>query len=245
MSDAATNEEVQTPEPQLADTASMTAVSQPAELEQHDTSWVPKRIGEITAARRAAEERAAQLEEQLAQLKAERDKQAESSPEPAQSHNGQTVDQLARAYAERLVKEQRENESFNQRIASINEAGAKEFGNDFEKSVQNLNMAGIGGQEFLKVLSNVDNAAKIVTYLGKPENINEAIRIGSLDPVQMGIEMMKLAPKASKALSKEVSRAPAPIEPVAGRSSANDGVEPDPSDTKAWIAWRAKQARKR
>ncbi|UIY58102.1 hypothetical protein [Burkholderia cepacia] len=207
---------------------------------QPDTSWVPKRISEITAARRKAEEERDALRAEIERMK------AATPTDPAQPTAPvaptQDIEKLADALAERKLNDR----EMSRKIAAINEAGAKEFGDDFEKSVQNLNMAGIGGPEFLRVLTNIDGAEKVVTYLGKPEHLNEAIRIGSLDPLQMGIEMMKLTEKANKAFAKQISRAPAPIEPVTSRGNAGgDGVEPDPSDQKAWIAWRNKSARKK
>lgn len=207
--------------------------------QQHDTSWVPKRISEITAARRKAEEECDALRAEIERLK------SATPADPAQhtaSAPSQDIEKLADALAERKLNDR----EMTRKIAAINEAGAKEFGDDFEKSVQNLNMAGIGGPDFLKVLTSIDGAEKVVTYLGKPEHLNEALRIGSLDPVQMGIEMVKLTEKANKAFAKQVSKAPPPIEPVTSRgNSGSDGVEPDPSDQKAWIAWRNKNARRK
>lgn len=207
--------------------------------QQHDTSWVPKRISEITAARRKAEEERDALRAEIERLKTATTTTAETKTHQAPQ---QDIEKLADALAERKLNDR----EMTRKIAAINEAGAKEFGDDFEKSVQNLNMAGIGGPDFLKVLTSIDAAEKVVTYLGKPEHLNEALRIGSLDPVQMGIEMAKLSEKANKALAKQISKAPAPIEPVTSRGNAGgDGVEPDPSDQKAWIAWRNKSARKK
>ncbi|KWA35794.1 hypothetical protein WT41_01730 [Burkholderia territorii] len=201
---------------------------------------MPKRISEITAARRKAEEERDALKAEIERLR------AATAAEPAQPTAAAVpqpdIEKLADALAERKLNDR----EMSRKIAAINEAGAKEFGDDFEKSVQNLNMAGIGGPDFLKVLTSIDGAEKVVTYLGKPEHLNEALRIGSLDPVQMGIEMVKLSEKASKAFAKQVSKAPPPIETVTSRGNAGgDGPEPDPSDQKAWIAWRNKNARKK
>ena len=203
---------------------------EPEPAKEPDTSWVPKRIGEITAARRAAEERAQRAEAELAALRA-----GNAAPEHQQQYQqpGQqqpTVEQIERQVAERM--------SMNSRIQAINEAGAKEFGDDFEKSVQNLQMAGVGGPDFLRVLTSVPNAEKIVTYLGKAENLNDAMRVATMDPVQMGIELTKMSTKAAKALSKQVSKAPAPATTIDG-GSAGGGGEPDPSDTAAWMKWRS------
>lgn len=200
-----------------------------------DTSWVPKRISEITAARRAAEERAQRAEAEIAALRAGGGVQEH---QPQQTAPNQSVDELARAYAERMVRERQQTESMNSRIQAINEAGAKEFGDDYEKSVQNLQMAGIGGPEFLRALTKIDGAEKLVTYLGKTENLNDAMRIGTLDPVEMAIELTKLSTKANKAFSKQISKAPAPASTISG-GGGGDGGEPDPSDTAAWMKWRS------
>ncbi|QTO46325.1 hypothetical protein [Burkholderia latens] len=235
-------------DPQITDPANLdTPPTDPAPSDpptddppqQHDTSWVPKRISEITAARRKAEEERDALRAEIERLK------SATPTDPAQPTHAAPppdIEKLADALAERKLNDR----EMSRKIAAINEAGAKEFGDDFEKSVQNLNMAGIGGPDFLKVLTSIDGAEKVVTYLGKPEHLNEALRIGSLDPVQMGIEMVKLSEKASKAFAKQVSKAPPPIETVTSRGNAGgDGPEPDPSDQKAWIAWRNKNARKK
>lgn len=218
-------------------------VEQQQTEQRPDTSWVPKRISEITAARRAAEARVAELEAELA--RARQQPQPSDTQQPTPQSN-QSVEELAKAYAKRMVAEETAQSTLNSRIDAINEAGAKEFGEDFDKATQNLNMAGVGGIDFLKVLTSIDGAEKLVTYLGKSENINEAMRIASLEPTQMAIEMMKLAPKAAKSLSKQISKAPPPIDALDGRSGgAEDGNEPDPSDTKKWLAWRNKNARRR
>ena len=240
MSDIQAEQVNETPvETTATETATETTQETAQETTQHDTSWVPKRISEITAARRKAEEERDALRAEIERLK---------SATPADSSQTTTaappqdIEKVADALAERKLNDR----EMNRKIAAINEAGAKEFGDDFEKSVQNLNMAGIGGPDFLKVLTSIDGAEKVVTYLGKPEHLNEALRIGSLDPVQMGIEMVKLSEKANKAFAKQVSKVPPPIDPVTSRGNAGgDGVEPDPSDQKAWIAWRNKNARKK
>jgi hypothetical protein len=243
MSDVQSEQQTESTEQQQTETQQVEQ-QQTETQERPDTSWVPKRISEITAARRAAEARAAELEAELNRIRAAQ----QSGGETQQTHQSpnQNVEELARAYAQRLRNEEKANESLNSGIARINEAGAKEFGDEFEKATQNLNMAGVGGVDFLKVLTSIDGAEKLVTYLGKNENIDEAMRISSLDPVQMGIEMMKLAPKAAKALSKQVSKAPPPVQTVdGGGSSASDSIEPDPSDTKKWVEWRNKSRKSR
>jgi hypothetical protein len=213
------------------------------EVKQPDTSWVPKRISEITAARRAAEARAAELEAELARLRA--GQQAPEQPTIAPTSR-EDFDKLVNARADAIAAQRSQEASLTSRIAEVNAAGAKEFGEDYEKSTQNLAMAGIGGPDFLRVITNVPNPEKVVTWLGKPENLNEAMRIASLDPIQMGIEMTKLSSKAAKDLGKQISKVPPPVQTVDGGGGGGDGGMPDPEkDPKGFIAWRNKNARKR
>lgn len=247
MSDVQTDTQNLNQAPAAADGESADA---PDTRQQPDTSWVPKRISEITAARRAAEQRAADAEARerekdalIAQLRGGGDPNAGGGQHQQPVHD---VNALADALAERKYQERVGTQDLNTKIAAINDAGNKEFGAEFEKSVSNLQMAGIGGVDFLKVLTNVPNAEKVVAYLGKTENLNEAMRVVSLDPVNMAIELTKLAPKAAKELGKQISKVPPPVEGLEGGSSASDGGMPDPAkDPKGFIEWRNKNARKR
>lgn len=245
MSDVQAEQQVETDQ-QTIETQQVE--QQTEQRQQPDTSWVPKRISEITAARRAAEARVAELEAELArarQTPAQQPAEGQQTTVASVPQSREEFERLVNARAEALVNQRTQESTLTQRIAAINEAGTKEFGEDFDKSVANLNMAGIGGPEFLKVLTSIDGAEKVVTWLGKSENINEAMRIAALDPIQMGIEMTKLSGKAAKALSKQISKAPPPIQTVDGSGSGADTTEPDPSDTKKWMEWRKKNARRR
>lgn len=214
-----------------------------------DTSWVPRRISEITAARRAAEQRAAEAEAEAQRL---REQLAARPADPAAAPvthgtapSQADFDRLVQARAESIANQRTQESTLNQRITAINDAGLKEYGEDFDKATQNLNMAGIGGPDFLKVLTNIPKAAALVTWLGKTENLNEAMRIASLDPVAMGIELTQMSTKAAKELGKQISKAPPPIDSVTGNGAGADSVEPDPKNTKAWMEWRSKNRKSR
>ena len=212
-------------------------VEEPQEKKSEAPEWAMRRMAEITAKRRAAEEEAARWREMYERTQAAAtsnvDSQAAQVPQ-------QSVDQLARAYAENLRAQERERE----RLAEIEKSGRKEFGAEFDTAVQNLNAAGVGGPEFLKVIAEIPNAQKVVAWLGKSDNLDEAIRISGLNPIQMGIEMTKLADRASKELMKQVSKAPPPVQHIDGGSSGSDQVEPKVG-SKEWFKWRNETARKR
>jgi hypothetical protein len=232
-------EEVITQEPAPQPTEQPAPQPQPNEEPQERKSeapeWAIRRMAEITAKRRAAEEEAARWREMYERSQTA----APVTGDPAQVPP-QNVDQLARAYAENMRAQERERE----RLAQIESAGRKEFGADFDSAVANLNAAGVGGPEFLKVIAEIPDAQKVVAWLGKHDNLGEAIRISGLNPIQMGIELTKLAGKASKDLTKQVSKAPPPVQHIEGGSSASDQVEPAVG-SKEWFDWRNKNARKR
>ncbi|MEK7945729.1 hypothetical protein WKR98_13310 [Pigmentiphaga sp. YJ18] len=226
-----------------------TETSTPTEKPRADPpEWAIRRFGELTAAKKAADERAAAAERRAAELE-----QRLAAP-PQQQQEGQTQQQtqvhpnvveLARTMALQEAETIVNQRSMAKRIASIEEAGRKEFGGEFDRSIQNLQIAGIGSPEFLEALTSMPNPEKVVRFLGDAVNIEEAMRISGLPPVQMAIEMAKLAPKAVQAYTKAISSAPAPIAPIEGTGRA-EGAEPDPkADPKAWIAWRNQTARRK
>lgn len=84
-----------------------------------------------------------------------------------------------------------------------------------------------------QVLLNMDLGADIAYYLGK--NPGEAMRIGALPPLQIGIELGKLNAKFSAQSPAKTSGAIPPITPLKGA----DSVSKDPSamSTEEWMAW--------
>lgn len=233
------SEQVQEPQEQQEAQVAAPKQQEPAPQEQQEqkpaaTDWALRRIAEITAKRREAEAEAANWKAQYERAQA-------MVPADQQQHQPQqNVDQLARAYAENMRTQEREQE----RLVSIEAAGRKEFGADFDVAVANLNAAGVGGPEFLRVIAEIPSAEKVVAWLGKHDNLGEAVRIAGLSPIQMGIEMTKLSSKASKEMTKQISKAPAPIQAIDGGSSGSDKVEPA-AGSKEWFAWRTANARKR
>lgn len=231
-------EVVQTPNEQQTPAAN----NQPPE-------WVPRRMGELAAARRAAEERAAQtaaenarLQQELERLRGAQGGEGSPAPQPVPHQN---IEQLARTYAEQLVQQRLAEQQASSRIAEVDAAARKEFGADYDTACQNLTMAGVGGPEFLSVITSVPNPEKLVTWLGKAENINEAMRVGSLPPVQMGIEMTKLAARAAKEMAKQVSKAPPPVDGIESGSSGSGGSAEPKVGSPEWFKWRNEHARRR
>lgn len=93
---------------------------------------------------------------------------------------------------------------------------------------------------------SADEAGPGIAYF-LAKNPQEAERIAGLSEASQAREIWKLEQKVgSEQPVKKPSKAPAPIDPVKGAKSVAEDDEPNPSDTKAWVAWRNRQiARKR
>jgi hypothetical protein len=211
--------------------------SQAEKPESKVPDWATKRFGELTAARKEAERRAAQLQQELENYRSQGEQQQEGGHQPHPN-----VEALAQMYAERLVDERLKAQTFNQSIQAIESAGKTAYGDEFDRSIQNLQMAGVGGQEFLQVLAAIPNPEKLIHWMGRAENMEEALRIASLPGYQMAIEMTKAAPRAAKEVSKSFSKAPPPINPIDG---GGGGSGQPKVGTPEWFAWRNENARRK
>ena len=178
--------------------------------------WARRRMGELAAEKNAAKQKLEEYQNQ--------------SHQPEQNYAPQeNIQELAMTYAKQIAAQQVQEQSFVAKMTEIEKNAKAEFGDVYDKSVTNLQLAGVGGQDFLQALAAIPSPEKVITYLGKSENINDAIRIANLSPMQMGVELTKLSSKASKELGKQKSNAPAPVGDVDGGSSrATGSVEPDP-----------------
>lgn len=223
---------------EVAQTAEQQAAVEQDQAKKEVPEWATRRFGELTAARKEAERRAAEAEQQLQQLRSQQ-VVADPSQQPVVHAN---VDALARVYAESIADEKIKQQEFNRSLKSIEDNGRQEFGEEFDRSISNLGMAGVGGVDFLQVLGSLPNPAKVVHWLGRPENMGEAVRIGGLSPVQMAIELAQLAPKAAKEVARPVSKAPPPITPIDGVVSADGAPK---LGTQEWFEHRNKTARRR
>jgi hypothetical protein len=199
--------------------------------------WARRRMGELAAEKNAAKQKLEEMQSKQ-QYQPQQEQQTYSPQE--------NIQELAMTYAKQIAEKQVQEQSFVNRMTEIEKNAKEEFGDVYDKSVTNLQLAGVGGQDFLQALAAIPAPEKVITFLGKSENINEAIRIANLSPMQMGVELTKLSSKATKELGKQKSNAPAPVGDVDGGSSrSSGGVEPSPSDTAAWIKWRSENARRR
>jgi hypothetical protein len=91
---------------------------------------------------------------------------------------------------------------------------------------------------------HADNVKAVIEFLTDPDNADEADRISKMGAVQAGRAIAKLEGKLEAEKSKakpKPSNAPSPLEPARGGGVPN-GM-PDPSNTKAYIAWANAQDR--
>jgi hypothetical protein len=222
----------------LAATTTQEVAAEPTTKENsyHDLpEWARRRMGELAEQKRTASDRVSALEAQLNQYA-----QAPAAAAP------QSQDDVMKM-AKQIAQQEMDQRQFVERMSSIEQAAKKEFGDDYDRSISNLSMAGVQSNDFLRALAEIPNPEKVLVYLGKSENVGDAVKIANMSPLNMGIELTKLSSKAAKELSPSKSRAPAPVADVDGSSSARSsgGAEPPMTDTVAWMEWRRANARKK
>lgn len=84
-----------------------------------------------------------------------------------------------------------------------------------------------------------DNPKGLIEYLVDPDNADEAERIATMSPIQAGRAIARIEDKiaaAGKAAKPKPSNAAVPLE-TPRNGGGNASSMPDPSDTKAYIAW--------
>lgn len=168
------------------------------------------------------------------------------APKPADQSRNQ-------ADFDRAVQQRTEQQAFVAECNKLADAGAKEFPDDFQATVGTM-LTMIDGVDpqgvfspaatgIIEAAMETDRAAAVLHHLGK--NPAEAMRIAALTPAKMGAAVAKVAASLSAAAveaaaPKPVSRAPAPIDPVAGNARAEAGAL-GPKDTGEWMKWRDAQ----
>ena len=143
--------------------------------------------------------------------------------------------------AERIAAHNLRVQAFNEECNSIAEAGKKEFGAEFDTSIQTLTKDIFGGDSraivpFYEAVIETGAGAKVLHALGKDPD--EAARIAALPPMKQAVALEQLAAKLRA--PKPVSGAPKPITPVNGKAATPSGlVDNLPMDE--WVRRRNKQ----
>lgn len=183
--------------------------------EQKRTPWFQTRIDELTRARHTAQREAETLRQQLAQY--QQGQQQGYQFEQEMHEPGQAdIRTLAQQEATRMLAEQR----FTEQCNKVYSDGKSAFP-DFDQSVANLQMLGVG-RDFLELATSSDAGAKLLHHLGT--DLDETARLLTLPPVQMARELTRLEFKLAQAPApKPVSKAPAPIAPIGSATSTDVG----------------------
>lgn len=171
-----------------------------------------KRIARLAYEARQERNRARQLEQEVARLR------GQQPPLPQDEQQKRELDARAAAMADQRI--------FDKRATEIYEKGVTEF-DDFKTSLEQMRESGVHlTRELIEAVDDIGDPHKYIRYLAK--NLDIAERIAGLPPHRMGVELAKLQTKVSP--PKPVSRAPAPIKPISGRSEVARSIEDMPLD---------------
>ena len=199
--------------------------------------WRDKRIGQLTAQKKALEAKAQALEIQLMQRPGETDANFEARVEAAAETKA-----IEKAQANKFIDE------CNREAA----AGRKAF-SDFDDRINNLSKlvdktdpaSIISYQQLVSAALETGEGAKLLHSLGA--DLDEASRIMSLSPVKQGIELARIAARQTA----PVSSAPRPIRPIGNRGESLNTIDPtdkdrgDSLDTSSWMERREQQIAER
>lgn len=160
----------------------------------------------------------------------------------------QRIAEQAKQLAPTMREQQAEAERRNGVVTSLaKEWGPEKFDNlsaELDEAFNGLIDRRGAPKPATDAIFEADNPKDVIEYLTDPDNADEAGSISRMNALQAGRAIAKIEQKIEAAKSKDKpqpSKAPAPIEPARG-GGVHNGM-PDPSDTKAYIAWANAQER--
>lgn len=136
---------------------------------------------------------------------------------------------------ERRVGERLAAHAFNSRSNAVHAAGVKAFP-DFQDRLEQLQAAGVlhpRDPHFLAAVLETEAPEKVLHHLGGDPD--EAARVASLPSVKQAAELAKIAMKVGQAGSRPVSRAPAPISPIAGTTARRFDPQDESVPIEEWV----------
>ena len=171
--------------------------------------------------------------------------EADSAPATAAQHSSSMTPGSAewQAAVRQEAAQLAQREAFNRDCNAIADQGQQKYGEAFKESVANLNALGMMTESVIQAAMATGAAPDVLNHLGS--DVDEAARITALPPVQMAVELTKLASRLSGPKeAKQVSRAPAPITPISGASQSNlDVYDPGLTDDEYYRRRAAQGAR--
>ena len=237
------------PAPEPEATAAPESVETTPEEQQPAKSFTQEELDAIVSKRLAREQRKWEREQKLAELQAPR-----PVAPPADPNDFETAQQYAEALAEQKAQELlAKREAAKQQEAIVEayrdrEEAIRDLYDDFEQVAYNPSLP---VTDFMaQAIQASDIGPEVIYWLGS--NPAEARRISSLPPILQAKEIGTIEAKlAVNPPVKKTSSAPAPIAPVAARSSgapAYDTTDPrslKSMSTSEWIeAERLRQIKK-
>jgi hypothetical protein len=205
--------------------------------------WFQTRIDTLTKdkwdARREAEAASARAKELEAQLAIYREGRGETPPQE------ETPKDLTKAEIERLADQKADEkiraDAFNNACNIVYDTG-KTLYKDFDDVLTNYKDIGGLTPAFIEAAIETGEGPKVLYELAKDRDL--AFKIMRMSPVKMGVEVAKVAVRVSQPPKPApVSKAPAPIKPVKGSTTAE--ADPEKMSTSEWMAWREKQLQKK
>ena len=145
------------------------------------------------------------------------------------------------AEQQRTVRSQQERQAILATNMQRQAEAASDKYDDFDEVVRAPDLA--INDVMAEVIAESDVGGELAYYLGK--NKEEAAKISALSPLQAAKALARLEDKIEQTLkaAKETSKAPAPIDPVKARATADK--DPSQMTDSEFDAWRRKQIQQR
>lgn len=144
--------------------------------------------------------------------------------------------ELAPSFQTEAAEDERIKGVFDGLHASLGKDETESMVHDFAEAIGGAYISKDQTRPALDAVFAADDVGKVLTYLSDPDNAAEAKRLGKLSAVQAGREIAKLEAKLA-AEKPQVSKAPAPLEPVRGGKPSS----PLPQDGDSIDVWFAKE----
>ena len=198
--------------------------------EQKTIRKLQRRIDRLTAGRGAASREAELLREELAQHR----QQSRGQDDEPKAIDPKEIDRLATERARELTRQQQ----VASKVGTVLQTGKKLEG--FDQAVnavaEEVPFTDRHGRPtpFIEAVLDADKPAEVLHWLG--QNPDEAAAFASLTPAQIGRRLAQIESRIEREAKAKTSNAPAPLQPVKARATA-DG----PSDSDDIATWMRKE----
>lgn len=194
--------------------------------------WQTKRIDQLTAKAKQAEEDAAEKARALAEAQARvaayealygrNDDTPSPQPQAIPQPQGERLYSQAevQAEAQRIAA----NQALNTRLEGLFQEGSQSYGQEF---INRVNAAGqafgpeLGSRvDFFQALAELPNG--VAVYHSLAGDLDHMAEVLTMSPIKLGMELTRMSQAASaKPKAPAVSRTPAPIDPIEGPSGGD------------------------